>query len=209
MREVIYGFDPLCGWCYGLIPAWRAVLAAQPDLLVDVVPGGLITGARIGPYTAAAGYIRQASARMEAVTGQRLGDAFFQLIEGDKSPVSASAPPSYALLQAPEDARLSYAHALQEAHFARGADLSQGAVLAEIARALGFEIDGAAAQGAKDDTPRVAAAFARAKGLGISSFPTTLVVDQGDIVARVDGEYDPQRFTRAVLGALNGDSHAD
>ncbi|MGR3491839.1 MAG: DsbA family protein [Shimia sp.] len=199
MREIVYGFDPLCGWCYGLIPAWRHAIRKAPDLPVRVLPGGLITGPRVGPYKHAAEYIRGASERMAAATGQKLSPAFFDLIER-VNPISASAPPSHAILQAGNHA-LAYAHALQEGHFAHGADLSKAETFATLAEPLDLTIDAEAAAQATDDTPLVAEAFAEARRLGITSFPTTLILDGGREVARIDGLYDPARFTDALLTA--------
>lgn len=48
--ELIYGMDPLCGWCFGIGPAMRRVMADHPDVPVVPVLGGLVTGERVGPY---------------------------------------------------------------------------------------------------------------------------------------------------------------
>lgn len=198
MRQVVYGFDPLCGWCFGLIPAWRAVRAALPDIAVDVLPGGLITGDRVGPYSRAASYIRGAAPRMAAVTGQPVSDAFFALIEGRESPVSASAPPSHALLQAPPATRLDVAHTLQEAHFRRGENIMDAATLARLVPG----IDGQSAAAATETTEPVKSAFARARALAITTFPSTLILKDGVEIARIDGIYDPAEFTATLSRAL-------
>ncbi len=57
MAELLYGFDPLCGWCYGVAPAMRRVAADHPDLPVRLVMAGLVSGDRVGPYAAMEGYI--------------------------------------------------------------------------------------------------------------------------------------------------------
>ncbi|MEL7300124.1 MAG: hypothetical protein AAFM92_07045 [Pseudomonadota bacterium] len=201
-KEVIYGFDPLCGWCFGLIPAWHAARAAHPDLAVEVLPGGLITGPRVGPYKDAAPYIRGAAPRMAAATGQHVSDAFLALIEAEDSPVSASAPPSHALLQAPAEARLDFAHALQEAHFRDGQDITSAPVLAAVAAAQGLTIDAHAAARVSEDTEPVRAAFQRSAALAITTFPTTLILRDGVETARIDGIYDPEEFTATLSRAL-------
>jgi len=38
--RLIYGYDTLCGWCYGLIPALRHFSTKHPDVPVEVLPGG-------------------------------------------------------------------------------------------------------------------------------------------------------------------------
>ncbi|MGR3436264.1 MAG: hypothetical protein ACU0CO_15465 [Shimia sp.] len=204
-RHVVYGYDPLCGWCFGLLPAWEAFHAAHPDVIVEVLPGGLVTGARVGPYRMAAEYIRGAAARMAQVTGQQPQPAFFDLIEGDPSPWSASAPPSHAVLQAQAQApakAAAYAHALSHRHFTDGADLSKGATFEAIGAEHGLTIDGATAEAATETTPLVADAFASARALGIASFPTTLVLEGERPVAAITGVYDPHDFTRALAKAL-------
>ena len=55
--RLIYGFDPLCGWCFGFGPALRALREALPDLEIELRMGGLVTGGRIRPYIESAEYI--------------------------------------------------------------------------------------------------------------------------------------------------------
>ena len=62
--ELVYGFDPVCGWCYGMVPALRRVRADHPYLPVRLVMAGLVTGERVGPYALMEGYIRGASERV-------------------------------------------------------------------------------------------------------------------------------------------------
>ena len=176
--RLIYGFDPLCGWCYGLIPAMRRLREAHPDIDVELVCGGLVTGARVGPYRQMAGYVRAASAQMTAVTGQALSEDFFALIEGPDAPErSNSAVPSSAILavRMRGDDALGYAHALQEAHFGDGLDLNAPGTHRRVAARLGIEPPPLDGLGSVDETePAVAAEFARARALGIDRFPTLL-----------------------------------
>jgi putative protein-disulfide isomerase len=61
---LIVGIDPLCGWCYGILPALRALNEAEPGLPMRAVMAGLVTGDRVGPYAQMEGYIRGASERL-------------------------------------------------------------------------------------------------------------------------------------------------
>lgn len=67
---LIYGYDPLCGWCYGAIPALRYLRGKRPALHIEVLLSGLVIGDRIRPYSEAVGYIRGASKDLERVTGR-------------------------------------------------------------------------------------------------------------------------------------------
>lgn len=127
--ELLYGMDPLCGWCFGIAPAIRRTMEDHPDIAVTPVLGGLVSGARVGPYAEMEGYIRSASVRLQAVTGRAPSPAFFDLIRrpglrGD------SGPPSVAIagVRATHPARLAdFALRLTEAHFTLGADLNDPA----------------------------------------------------------------------------------
>ncbi|WP_193743528.1 hypothetical protein [Tateyamaria sp. ANG-S1] len=50
MPSITYVYDPLCGWCFCLVPTLRAFAKAHPEIEINVLPGGLVTGSRVGPY---------------------------------------------------------------------------------------------------------------------------------------------------------------
>ena len=174
--RLIYGFDPLCGWCYGFAPAMRAVVAAHPDMPVTLALPGLVTGARIGPYAEMEGYIRGASDRLRAVTGRAPSEAFFAHIT-TPGVTGNSHPPIAAIAEVAEaapEAELAFAHAICEAHFERGADLNRPETHAEIAAELGLDL-----RPDPSDTARAMSRMREDAAYGISSFPT-LIVAEGD-----------------------------
>ncbi len=137
MTRLLYGYDPLCGWCYGFTPALRHLRQAFPDLEIRPVMGGLVTGARIGRYAAMEGYIRAASTRLKEITGMAVSPAFFERITGNPAIVASSVVPCAAVLQvrkaAPHRAA-EFAAALQLAHFGAGEDLNDPGVHDRTAR---------------------------------------------------------------------------
>jgi putative protein-disulfide isomerase len=202
--RIVYAFDPLCGWCHGFGPALDALRAAFPDVPLDLRLGGLVTGARIGPYAAMGPYIRGASARMTAVTGVPLGAAFFDRILGDSGAVASSIPPCDVLLQARavDPARVpDLARAMQDAHFTRGADLNDPSVHADLAARLGLDLR-PDVPGPHDLRPALAAEFAVTRALGVASYPTVLVTADGRPPRGVDIAYDPATMVGRVAAAL-------
>ena len=197
IERIIYAYDPLCGWCYGFIPVMRAVAEAHPVTPIDVRMGGLVTGERVAPYSAARPYIVQAAARMGDVTGRPLSDAFFEEILTRDDIVSNSAQPCAAVLAVREGGdplgrqALAYAHALQEAHFEEAMDVNDPATHAHVAARVGVEAPTVPDyQGAQD---AVAAEFAAARALGISSYPTVLKMADKRL-SMVPLDYDPAKF---------------
>lgn len=90
--RIIYGFDPLCGWCFGFTPALRKLTELRPDIPIDLCLGGLVTGERVRPYAEMSDYIRGASKRLASVTGQALGEAFFERLLSRLDVIASSTP---------------------------------------------------------------------------------------------------------------------
>lgn len=199
MRGLVYGFDPLCGWCYGIVPAMRRLAEARPDLPVRLAMAGLVTGGRVGPYAEMEGYIRGASGRLREATGRAPSEAFFDLIRRP-GVLGDSGPPSVAIAAvgaANPGAELGFAHAVIEAHFEEGADLNRPGTFATICSRMGLDWP------APDlgDPALAAAAWAEGRALGIRSFPT-LVAVEGGRGAVLPSVYDPEALVAAVDAAL-------
>lgn len=197
--KVIYGHDPLCGWCYGVIPAFRAFHERHPEVPVEVVGGGLFSGERVQPYQNLREYIPNAFSRVTARTGQVPGEAFLDHIVAPTTGLVQSAPPTHALAQIGKIAparQAEFAHALQEAHFVRGLDFNKAGTYDTVTDELGLpRLDTDAIVAATDDDPLVAAEYARSRSLGISSYPTVVITDDaGRELGRVDSTYDPEDF---------------
>ena len=194
--RLIYGFDPLCGWCFGMAPAMRALVAARPDLDVRLTLPGLVTGSRVGPYAEMEAYIRQASRRLHNVTGRSPSEAFFAMIRRP-GVVGSSAQPC-AVLGAARDrdprAALKLAHLVCDAHFEDGADLGDPATYPPLIARAGLEMPVPAASEA-------GAFFEAERRFGIASFPT-LAVEAGGEVQALPTEYDPARVVAMVDAAL-------
>ena len=203
--HLVYGYDALCGWCYGAIPAVRHLKEAFPNLEIEVLPGGLVTGERIRPYSGLLDYIHGAADNLERVTGRRPSSEFFQMISQDAPPVASSLQPSDAVRQVKDtapDHALEFAHLLQEAHFEAGQDLNDPKVYHDISDRLGLprvQTDEWHDQSAIE--ARLAPMFERARDLGISSFPSYVLV--GPTPVHIDTCYDPQQLADAVLSATS------
>ena len=206
--RLMYGFDPLCGWCYGFVPAMRSFRERHPDVSVDLVLGGLVTGDRVGPYREMILYIRGASERLEAVTGRRPSDAFFERI-GRADTVGSSTEPSIVIADVLDHEGhgpgLLFAHDVIEAHFEAGVDLNDRDLYERLYREHGIARD----VPPFDESNRAAMArrFQGARELGIDSFPTVIALREGDgppagRYERLPSLYEPRAFVAAAERAL-------
>jgi len=194
--ELLYGMDPLCGWCFGIGPSIRRVVHDHPDLVVRPVLAGLVTGERVGDYAEMENYIRQASQRLLTVTGRAPSQAFFDMIrrpgvKGD------SAPPSIAISAVrkafPEQV-LDFALRITDAHFADGADLNDRNTYALILERMGLTLD-------LPDLAAIVLAEAEWKegrALGLSSFPSLWLKRHHHQASPVPLDYDPERLSDNV-----------
>jgi putative protein-disulfide isomerase len=204
MKRLIYGYDPLCGWCYGLLPSLRRLRAEMPGLRIKPVMGGLVTGSRIGRYADMEGHIRGASQRMTQVTGMALSPAFFERILGNPDRIASSLIPCAAVLQVRQtapDRAAEFASALLMAHFAEGDDLNDISVLQRVANEMGLEL-GDIDPDPHKLTTKLAQEFAATRGLGIDSYPTLIAEENGQ-QTRLPTSYDPEEVVRTVRSALH------
>ncbi|MBC6696769.1 DsbA family protein [Hymenobacter puniceus] len=190
LPELLYLFDPLCGWCYGMSPVIQRVrqeFAGRVE--VSVLCGGMVTGEQVGPIRDDWDYISGALTQVERVTGVQFGEAF-RAVGAEGSRVQDSAPPSWAIsafrhFNQPDTA--SFAHDVQVAYFRDGADLNEPKTYLPLATAYG--LDGAAflRQLALPETAQATQQeFAAVAKIGVQGFPTTIlrVGNQGYVLAR-------------------------
>ncbi len=200
--KLIYGYDSLCGWCYGFSAALNRFVDVYPDIEVDVLPGGLFTGHPARPYSSLSNHIKSAEINLERVTGRRPSGKFHAMISRTDCPVAASEPPTHAVLQmkkmAPERT-LEFACLLQEVHYGLGKDLNKPETYNDLTKEHGLpDLDTDAIVKATLDDPLVAQSYSACARLGIRSFPTTLVADQNDnILGIIQSIYEPQAFINA------------
>ncbi len=203
---LIYGFDPICGWCYGFAPAMRAIRAAHPGLPVRLAMSGLVTGPRAGPAAAKLDYVRGAALRLEAVTGRAPSPAFYDWMASPGARAD-SGPPAAAIdavLRARPEAAIPFAHAVIEAHYGRGMDPNDPAAYAPLLaeHAPGVVLPDIFDRAVQD------AAFADGRALGIASFPTLALLRADGAAQVLPAEYRPDAAAAMVRAHLSGGSTA-
>ena len=204
--ELLYLFDPLCGWCYGMSPVIQRVrqeFAGRLD--VSVLCGGMVLGEQAGPIRHDWPYISGALQQVERVTGVEFGAAFRALGE-EGSYVQDSEPPSWAInvfRQLNQSQTASFAHDIQVAYFRDGADLNEPKTYLPLA--TGYGVDGAEFL-RRLTLPETALAtrqeFAAVAKIGVQGFPTTIlrVGNEGYVLARGYQPY--ETFAEGLTQAL-------
>ena len=207
-KTLYYLFDPLCGWCYGAMPALSA-LGDVPSVKIELLPTGLFAGGGARPMNSEfAAYAWSNDQRIERLTGQRFTEQYRERVLGDRQRLFDSGPATLALtavsLTAP-DRELKALKAIQNARYVDGKDTTSSATLADLLRGLGLEQ--AAARVAQPDEDlltanraRINRAQALMREFGAHGVPT-LVAESGAkrwVVNHADFYANP----RALPGAL-------
>ena len=141
--HLIYLYDPLCGWCYGAMPAIHG-LADLGGCIVEPVPSGLFGGdpdKRIDHEMAQR--IEQIDARIATMSGQRFSDVYRRKVLGNPELPFDSGPATEALTAVSQWnvlRELDALHALQRERFVAGRNISDPDVIAQaLASSLGDE----------------------------------------------------------------------
>jgi putative protein-disulfide isomerase len=175
-EELIYGFDPLCGWCFAFRPTMAAVRAAFPELPIRILMGGLVVGERVRPIKHDREYLIRGLEQVRQTAGVAAGAAFFEGLLAQGTYVSNSEPPCRAVVVAKElnpTNAYAFADSLPEAYYINGRPLDDDGVIGDLAAAQGYDraefLEHWHSSSARDATQ---AAFAAAHAQGITMYPT-------------------------------------
>jgi putative protein-disulfide isomerase len=167
-----YFADPLCSWCYGFGPELAKLTAAQPQLKLSLVMGGLrpFNKERMSPAFRA--MLREHWQHVSTASGLPFSQAILDRDDFvyDTEPACRAVVTARQLFPAQAPAML---RSIQSAFYRDGRDATQSAVLADIAAENGYDRATFLAS-MESDAMRSAtrADFAATQSLGVSGFPT-------------------------------------
>ena len=197
-----YVADPMCSWCWGFSPVIEAVREAYHDRLkIALVLGGLRPGTTTQMTAAARDEILHHWHQVHERTGQpfQFDGALPEGFIYDTEPASRAVVTVGGLDPSKIFAMFK---AIQSAFYAAGRDVTQTAVLAELAAGLG--LDAAAFLQAFDSDAaraRTQAHFTQARKAGARGFPT-LILQRGEQIDRIADGCLPLETVRAELDRL-------
>ncbi len=205
---LLYGYDPLCGWCYVFRPSIEAVASALPDLAIELKMGGLVLGERAQPMRVARDYLVGAMARAEAASGVAFGAGFREglLLEDAYAMDSATTCRAVVAAQRQGDARQAFAFAEAYSHaiYHDGRKPDAPDTLRALAADVGLEGEALVAYWSSPQAAQATAeAFAEARALGISSYPTLALRDpEGRLTPVQQGYASPAQTVARVQAHL-------
>jgi putative protein-disulfide isomerase len=191
-KEILYIYDALCGWCYGfseVIKIFEEKYTSEYNF--KVLSGGLIKGDRIGPIGEMANYILNAIPHLEKTTGQKIGQAFIDVLK-DGTRVQDSTIPARTLCvfkSISSGMEIQIAHKIQQMQFIHGLDLCIAESYKEICDDLKISIDEFKVQLASEEIIQMAQLeFNQVSAWGINGFPA-VILDRGDALIAISNGY--------------------
>ena len=142
--QLVYYYDPLCGWCYGFSEVMSQLHEGYVDKVdFEVISGGLYLGDRVGKVNEIAPYIKEGAYKnVEAATGVKFGQPFLDDIMKEEKIVLNSLPPSIALCIVKEkypERGLEFAELLLKSVYLDGLNPIETENLAMTAAKMGFD----------------------------------------------------------------------
>lgn len=201
-HKFYYVMDPLCGWCYGFTPVVLQVRDAYKDVLdVQVIPGGMITGSRVGPVSEMAEYILQAYKKVEEYAGVQFGWPYLDMLQRGTE-INDSEPPCraiYTFQQIHPDQALDFTHALQLKLFREGKSLNNEYTYRELAEDFNTDPDAfIAAMATEESRYGTIQEFQWVEAAGITGFPCVILKKDGEYFLLARG-FQPYEGFRQVL----------
>ncbi|OUJ75434.1 DsbA family protein [Hymenobacter crusticola] len=190
LPELLYIYDPLCSWCYGMTPVIQRIQAEfEGRINVSVLNGGMVTGEQVGPIRAKWPQLETALPELARITGARFGEAFRTLgQQGDyvlNSELPCRALVVFRQLDVTQNRAVHFAHAIQQALFEDGKDLNDPATYNALVAPYGIEAE-AFQQLLATAQKAVRQEFAAVAQIGVKGFPTSILRlgNQGYLLAQ-------------------------
>lgn len=209
--KLIFAGDPMCSWCYGFVPELKALAERHSVLPLTIMVGGVRAGATDLLDDTGKQFRLAHWARVEEMSGLPFNRAAFLAREDfvyNTEPVCRAVVAARRL--APQANQLLVFEAFQRAFYVRGADTTDGAVLAMVA-AGALQQQGVAVtvdqfHAAWNDAATIAATaaeFVQVRSLGVSSFPQLMLEIDGRVIKLGQGYAKLEELDAALFEALH------
>ncbi|MHA1598643.1 MAG: DsbA family protein [Alphaproteobacteria bacterium] len=172
-QSLILVADPMCSWCWGFAPVMRNIRDDFSGRLgIEVLMGGLRPGTTEAMDDTMKEYIRHHWEQVFEKTGQPFDFDFFKR-DGFVYDTEIPCRAVVTMRQLNPDAVLDYLEHLHRANYAENRDITDAAVLADIAGKYGIEADAFSAFFASDEARAMTTKdFHQARDLGVTGFPS-------------------------------------
>lgn len=197
--QVMYIFDPLCGWCYGFSPVIKKLKEQHSEAFdFRAYLGGMVLGDRVGTIDEKFAFLKEgAIERVEQTTGVSFGDHFKDEILDKGDYIINSEPPSIALTILREtnaEQHIEIAHDVQNALYKNGQNLNEVETYLPLADKYGVDREEFTEKFSQPGYQKQTyTEFQMVHELGIRGYPSVVVIvgEQGYLIGRGYQPFEP------------------
>lgn len=202
--EIIYVFDPLCGWCYGFSPVIKQAYDTYKDKAdFKVITGGMIIGDQIGPIGKIAEFLKGATARVTERTGAEFSTLFLDTILTEGTQLLSSMEPSIAvqICKAEKPERIfDFITELHKDIYISGLKTAIPADYARLAKKMGLDENKFINNLSENKFKQLAMQdFQEAGALGVDSYPAVLIRNKQGVRVISRGYVDWDDFSKILF----------
>ncbi len=178
---LIYVHDPMCSWCYGFRPTWKALKARLPDNLPVVsLLGGLAADSDAPMPEEMVECLKRTWDRIQSTCGVTFNHTYW---EQTPPPPRTTYISCRAVIAAERLAGCgeAFGERIQDAYYTEATNVWDFETLCELAEAFGFSHDSFAEALASDDVQAVHEEQRQlAERLQVEGYPSVLLVHRGE-----------------------------
>ena len=183
--KIYYVMDTMCGWCYGFSDVINQVHEKyQRDFDFTILPAGMWIGENVKIMNdSLSHFIRTHNTTLTKVTGKNFGDEFEKNILLNNGTILDSLPGAKAIVimqTLNKEKTFEYVKEIQNAFYVHGKDTNNWQLYADLADKFGISKEIFKQEYFSDQhLTRVKECFVLAEQLGVSSYPSVVVVIEG------------------------------
>ena len=182
--QIIYVFDPLCGWCYGFSPVIKKAYDTYKEKAdFKVITGGMVIGDQIGPIGKISQFLKGATARVTQRTGAVFSSLFLDTILTEGTQILSSMESSIAvqICKAEKPERIfDFMTELHKDIYISGLKTAIPTDYARLAEKMGFDEKIFINELTENKFKQMAMQdFQEAGALGVDSYPAVLISIDG------------------------------
>lgn len=206
MLDLVYVFDPLCGWCYGNGPSINQVeQELAKEVKINVISGGMVMQQHAQPMRALRNFLTNAIPQLEQTTGVKISEAYRQnILDNDNVTLDSEIPSMvFTALKPYSQSAVKLASQIQEVLFVKGLNTNKWESFKELFHQYHPEQSAAIAKVKNDAANREKAydGFKQSQQMGVRGYPALLLHHQGQYFTLANG-YAPAEQIIAPLKTI-------
>jgi putative protein-disulfide isomerase len=189
---VVYGNDPLCGWCFAIGPDLVEAKRRTEDRFEwRIECGGLVVGERVHPIALDRDYLVAGLEQVRRATGRSAGTAYFDGLLAAGTWISNSEPSCRAVIAARSlepMLAIDFSHGLSDALYLEGREPDAPDTIRDVADSVGLDgVELVARWSSPEAKAELARAFGHARAIGITTYPSLFVEWRGERIPVLAG----------------------